>query len=372
MLLEHSKYTEIYFDVWNDEMTYTTIHSGKASRSVTLRDVAAKAQVSIATVSHVVNNTRTVKAHTRKRVEQAIDELSYHRNDIARELKTGSSGLVGVLIVDYNPFYTDVLRGIEEAVEPLGWKFVVASTGENWEKQKELLHVMISRRMQGILIATVDGFDSQYVESVTPADIPIVLFDRHVPGNSLVSVTSMNYEGSRQAVEHFHQHGYQNIGFVLGKDKISSFQDRKIGFEDTSKRLNLSTRIEEDAPNIEGGYEAGRRLFSKINHRFVPEAVLVGNNMMLIGFLEFLRDHQLRVGVDVAVISFDYQPWCDVVNPPLTVIRQSSRQMGIEAVTILKSKIDGELPVDVRLPVELSIGGSCGCMQKINRSKSQF
>ncbi len=344
----------------------------KVKKSVTLRDVAKKADVSIATVSHVLNNTREVREQTRKRVQQAIDELSYHRNDIARELKTGSSGLVGVLIVDYNPFYTDVLRGIEEAVEPLGWKFVVASTGENWEKQKELLHVMISRRMQGILIAAVDGFDSKYVESVVPADIPIVLFDRRVAGSQMVSVTSMNFEGARQAVEHFYQHGYKKIGFVLGKDLISSFQDRKSGFEHEIKRLNLISRIEEDYPSIEGGYEAGRRLFSKLNYDFIPEAVLVGNNMMLIGFLEFLREHQLRVGVDVAVISFDYQAWCDVITPPMTVIRQSSKKMGVTAVNILKQKIDGNSPDDVRLQVELSIGGSCGCMQKINRSNHLF
>lgn len=353
-------------------MTHSKIQNVKAKKSVTLRDVAEKAQVSIATVSHVLNNTREVREYTRKRVEQAIIELSYHRNDIARELKTGSSGLVGVLIVDYNPFFTDVLRGIEEAVEPLGWKFVVASTGENWEKQKELLQVLISRRMQGILIAAVDGFDAQYVESVTPVDIPIVLFDRYVSGSRLVSVTSMNYEGARLAVEHFYQHGYKNIGLVLGKDNISSLQERKEGFEYESKRLNLRVRVEEDNANIEGGYEAGRRLFSKLTYDFVPEAVLVSNNIMLIGFLEFLRDHQLRVGVDVAVISFDYQSWCDVVTPPITVIRHSAKNMGMTAVNILKDKIDGKMPDDVRLQMELSIGGSCGCRQKINRSKNPF
>lgn len=328
--------------------------------NITIRDVARVADVSIATVSHVVNNSRNVKAATRFRVERAIEQTGYRHNAVARELKTGLSGLIGVLIVDYNTFYTDVLRGIEDSVGSVGWKFVIASTGEQWERQKELIQVMVARRMQGILIAPVEGFDAAYVLDYVPENIPVVLFDRTAK-LALPSVSSQNREGAQLVVEHLHNHGYQRVLLVLSKDEISTMQDRKEGFLETANRVGMQASVIETTPTPEGGRLALEQTFCSLNARDYPQAVVAGNNPLLLGVLKCMREREMAIGQTIAVASFDDLPWCEVYNPPITVVHQSSYGMGRKAVQMMSDLLEGQEVESQQLKMELIIRGSCGC-----------
>ncbi|KUO96078.1 LacI family DNA-binding transcriptional regulator [Ferroacidibacillus organovorans] len=327
--------------------------------SSTLHDVAREANVSIATVSHVINNSRVVKASTRARVEEAIQSTGYRHNMVARELKMGSSGLIGVLIVDYNPFYTDVLRGIEKRLETMGYKFVVASTGEQWERQRELIHLMVARRMQGILIAPVAGFDAEYVTRYVPEQCPVILFDRHVDG--LPSVTSETRNATRQLVEHLAHHGNRHVGMILSTDAISTMRDRQSGMEEACGELGLKLSIERTTPDDRGGYEATLRLFNRFAREDQPDVVFAANNVMLLGVLRCMKESGFSVGKDRSVVGFDDQIWCEVFEPPITVLNQNAYGMGEAAVDLLKVALEGEAVTSKRLPVHLTIRRSCGC-----------
>ncbi|OPG15179.1 LacI family DNA-binding transcriptional regulator [Ferroacidibacillus organovorans] len=327
--------------------------------SATLHDVAREANVSIATVSHVINNSRVVKASTRARVEAAIQMIGYRHNMVARELKMGSSGLIGVLIVDYNPFYTDVLRGIEKRLETMGYKFVVASTGEQWERQRELIHLMVARRMQGILIAPVAGFDAEYVLRYVPEQCPVILFDREVSG--LPSVTSETRDATKRLAEHLVDHGHRHVGMILSTDEISTMRDRQFGMEEACREFLLKLSMERTSPDDRGGYEATRKLFSRFAREDQPDVVFAANNVMLLGVLRYMKEYGFSIGKNRAVVGFDDQIWCEVFEPPITVLDQNAYGMGEAAVDLLQAALHGEAVTSKRLPVRLTIRRSCGC-----------
>jgi len=290
-------------------------------------------------------------------VQEAISDTGYSHNVVARELKTGSSGLVGVLIVDYNEFYTDVLRGVEDSVGELGWRFVVSSTGEQWEKQRELIQIMVSRRMQGILVAPVAGFDPEFIQAYVPASIPVVQFDRS-SGGHMLSVSSENAQGAELLIEHLYKHGYRHVSFITGADPISSLQDRKRGLLAAAIKFGMEACVCEMPTTSEGGFVAAAEVLDQPKR---PDAIVAGNNPILLGIIRAMRQRQIRIGGDVALVSFDDLPWCEVSDPPITVVHQSSYVMGCQAVEMLKSLVHGQHVKSRTLPMALIVRGSCGC-----------
>lgn len=323
----------------------------------TIRDVARVAKVSIATVSHVVNESRAVKADTRQRVLEAISQTGYRHNVVARELKMGASGLIGVLIVDYNTFYTDVLRGIEDTVQGLNWRFVVASTGEQWERQRDLIQMMVARRMQGILVAPVEGFDSAYVREYVPKSISLMQFDRHA-GDVFPSVSSENRAGAELLMAHLRDHGHLRVGFITAREDISSLRDRLEGLLDAARRWGMQVQVVAHSADPSGGYQGTKGLLVSSDP---PTAIIAASNPILIGALRALREQGRRIGEDVAIVGFDDLPWCEVCDPPITVVHQSSYVMGQRAVEMLHSLIQGEEVSSESLTMELRVRGSCGC-----------
>ncbi|WP_242549656.1 LacI family DNA-binding transcriptional regulator [Alicyclobacillus mali (ex Roth et al. 2021)] len=334
-----------------------------------MKDVARAAGVSVATVSHVLNGTRNVSHATRERVEEAIRSTGYSRNEIARELKTGASDLVGVHIVDYNPFYTDVLRGIERALEGAGIRFVVASTGENWRRQLELLEAMVARRMRGLILAPVDGFDAERVAQIVPPDTRVVLYDREVQPPLFPSITSDNLSAAREIVDHFAGHGYRNIGIIASGEHISSMQHRRAGFVQRARELGLNVYVIETESNEEGGRHAAYQVLESRRNGTALEALLVTNNLMLTGALSVFQSAGWKIGADIAVAGFDHHFWCDAMAPPLTMVKQRAELMGERCVEWLM-KSDIGVGVIERLPTELVIRGSCGCQSPLQLNPS--
>ena len=326
-----------------------------------LKDVAARADVSVATVSHVLNNTRRVASHTRERVLKAVEELHYVRDESARQLRLGASELLGVLIVDYNPFFTDIVRGVEQAADKLGWKLIVASTGEDWNAQKELLNALISRRVEGILLAPVAGADKKDLLPFTHGNIPLVFIDRVVNGCTIPAVTSTNTYGAQVAVEHLIEHGYQKIGIVNGSTLVSSMSDREQGYYDALRNAGLSLNpdwVVNCNALASGGYEAMNLLLDRVPDM---EAVFIANNLMLLGALRAIEERELKMPDDIALVSFDYQPWVDLFKPSITYVSQPAEKIGQLAVDLLLAQRDGEPMAGMMLRTALHIGESCGC-----------
>lgn len=333
----------------------------KGVSKVTLHGVAEMAGVSTATVSHVINGSRPVSVRTREKVLAAIEQLNYQRNDAARELRTGSSGLIGVLVIDHNPFYTDILRGIEEAVESKGWKVIVSSTGENWSKQQEVIGLLASRRVEGLLMAPAAGATKDAWERLSARQPFTVFFDRSVPGLNVSSVTVDNFKGSYMAVEHLKAHGHERIGFICLNDNISTERERCGGYMSACTDFGTEPVIVYEQATRGGGYQGMKSLWELDSP---PTAVVVANNQMTIGALEYIRSAGLVIPEDIAIIGFDHQPWMDVMNPAITVMTQPTSDIGRAAVQLLlKNKVEPmeDMADNLVLPMRLRIAGSCGC-----------
>jgi len=323
--------------------------------------VAAHANVSIATVSHVLNGTRLVSTATKEKVLQAVEELRYFRNESARQLRVGTSELLGVLIVDYNPFFMDILHGVEKMATKQGWKLLVASTGEDWEAQKELLNALISRRVEGILLAPVVGATKHELQRYAKGDIPLVFIDRIVEGCGIPAVTSTNVYGAQLAVEHLIDHGYRKIGVILGSLSISSMVERKKGYERAlnNARIDIQSECMKVCNALSsGGYQAINQLLADVSDL---EAVFVTNNLMLLGVLKAIQERSLRIPEDIAVVAVDFQPWVELIKPSITLVSQPAEKIGEMAVNLLMVQRNREPVAEMMMKTELIIGESCGC-----------
>lgn len=335
----------------------------------TLRDVAREAGVSIATVSHAINNSRVVNEATKQKICDVIERLNYQPNTVARELRTGSSGLLGALVIDHNPFYTDIVRGIEEEAEPHGFKLLVASTGESWARQREVIDILASRRVEGLLLAPGAGLDREAWGQVRARVPRTVFFDRYVQGAGVPAVVSANYSGGYEAASHLiRNHGFRKLFLLTGGTNLSSLSDREAGVREACNEVGAELRVIYGEATLDGGYQCAANLMLEMHTR---SAFVIANNQMAIGALFALRNHGLSVPKDVAMVAFDYQPWTDLIDPVLTVVSQSTVEMGRMAVRKLLNSDDGsdQDALVHELPIKFRLGESCGCSHQLGEAR---
>src|SRR5258706_2783444 len=185
--------------------------------TASIKEVARHAGVSLGTVSNVLNRPEVVSEPTRRRVIAAIENLGYVRNDSARQLRAGRSRTVAIVVLDVaNPFFTDVVRGAEEAIEAAGAVLVVCNSGENADRERRHLDLLEEQRVQGVLITPVDSGRDSRLEQLVRRGSPIVLVDRGSAQQDLCSVAVDDMLGGRLAGEHLRQQGHTNLAFVGG------------------------------------------------------------------------------------------------------------------------------------------------------------
>lgn len=335
------------------------------SLKVTLKQVSEYCNLSTATVSNVLNGTKPVKPETREKVMNAIKELGYIPDEAARQLKMGSSRLIGVLTIGYNYFFTEILEGIERQAEELGWKIMVGSTDESYESQQVLLDSFISRRVEGIIIAPTHGWTKEKLERYRT--IPLVFIDRKVEGCENRSITVNNLESSKQAVMHLvEKHHYRRIGLIYADTQISTMDERKQGYEEALKQSGLAVKsslIRACDGSVDGGKNSMDNLLKENSD---IEAVYVTNNNMLQGAYKSIQEKGLRVPDDIAIIGIDVQPWMEFMDPKLTIIQQPVRRMGEQAITKLLHLKENKEVRSEELKNILILGESCGCNKEIS------
>jgi DNA-binding LacI/PurR family transcriptional regulator len=329
----------------------------------TIHDVAKEAKVSIATVSHVLNKKYGVSGKTNLLVLQAIKRLGYAPNEAARGLKAGTSRLVGIVAPDQNPFFTEVLRGVQEECQRIGWQVVVASSEESEKKQLELIKVLTAQRVGGIILAPVS---EKFTETGILSRVPIVLFDREVTSLKLPSVSADNVQGSRLAADHLIQHGHRRIGIILASPGISTTYQRYEGYTQALKDQNIS--VDEELvmyggnnagtqSQIDGGYNSARQLMGLDSP---PTAIFATNHLLTLGALKAFREMSVEIPAQCAFIGFDDHLWEEIIRPSVTVISQPTFEIGKMAIHLLTSQTTN---AKVRLPLQLIVRESCGCLK---------
>jgi LacI family transcriptional regulator len=328
----------------------------------TITDVARLAEVSPATVSRVVNGNTGVSAERAERVRRAIAELQYQPFSPARALRRQLTDVWAVIVADIeNPFFTSMVRGIEDGAREVGYRVVLCNSDEDTSKEAEYIDVAVAERVGGVVIAVASTRKSD-LEPLLSRNIPVVAVDRRPVGHKVDSVLVDNRLGARQATAHLLESGARRVACVTGPARISTANERLAGYKDAlayaGHRVDPSLVVRSDFRQS-GGYEAVRQLVRGKTH---PDALFVTNNQMTVGALEALQERGLDVPGDVFVVAFDDAPWATLVRPPLTVVSQPTYDIGRTAAQLLVTArgIPDRRPREVVLAPKLVIRESSG------------
>jgi len=311
------------------------------STRVTIRDVAERAGVSVATVSKVINDRWGVAATTNARVRAVIDELGYEASIVAQSLRNHRTNVIGILVADFEPFSTELLKGAADAIRDSGFELVVYSAGGRTSD-----HVGWERRY----LTRVNGTLIDGAVLVTPTVVgvnygaPIVAVDPHTGPSSLPTVESDNLHGAEIATEHLLGLGHRRIAMVTGRADLQSAQLRERGYRQALAAAGIP--VEEELLAV-GDYEpsrsaeAARRLLTAAAP---PTAIFAANDVAAIATVGVADELGLRVPQDLSVVGFDNIPESALCSPPLTTVDQRIRQMGHHALELLIRLIRGESP----------------------------
>jgi LacI family transcriptional regulator len=324
---------------------------------VTIGDVAAEAGVSVATVSKVINGRWGVAERTETRVRAVIEELGYQSSLVAQSLRSRRTNVIGVLVVDIEPFSAELLKGVARAIHGTSYELVVfsgcgrADDQVGWERR--YLQRVSGTLCDGAILVTPSSVDVTY-------GAPVVAVDHNVGSSSLPTVDSDNLNGAVTATEYLIGLGHRRIGFLAGRHDLESARLRERGYRSALQAAG----IEADPALIRvGGYQvdtaedAARQLLESKSR---PTAIFAANDVTAIATISVARALGLSVPDDLSVIGFDNVPESALSEPPLTTIEQPIQQMGFDAAQILLRLIDEQpVPEHTMLPTRLVVRGSC-------------
>jgi LacI family transcriptional regulator len=332
-------------------------------RRVTIGDVAAEAGVSVATVSKVINGRWGVAEDTEARVRAVIDQLGYQSSLVAQSLRSRRTNVIGVLVVDIEPFSAELLKGVARAIEGTGYELVVFSGCGRAADQVGWEHRYLSR---------VSGTLCDGAVLVTPSSVdvtfgaPVVAVDHNAASSSLPSVDSDNFNGAVAATRYLLELGHRRIGFLAGRPDLESAHLREGGYRHALEQAGIPV----DAGLVRvGGYQTdtareGARQLLEQEPR--PTAIFAANDTSALATIEVARSFGLAVPDDLSVIGFDNVPESALSDPPLTTIEQPIQQMGHDAVRLLIRLIEKQ-PVEsahTMLPTRLLVRGSCRAIEE--------
>jgi LacI family transcriptional regulator len=332
----------------------------------TMRQVAEMAQVSTSTVSHVINQTRQVNPDTRERVLRAMEQLNYRPNRLARSLRRSQTHTLGVLLPNSaNPFFAEVLLGIEAACFDFGYNVILGNANDDPQRELFYLDVLLSKQVDGILLVSTGAY-KEAVELLARHNAPVVMVDRS-PGALTVPflldiVFTDNERGGALAAEYLLRLGHRRIGCIAGPSLLTPSAERLTGYRRALEPAGLgvddSLIINGDFQH-ESGYRACRQLLALAQR---PTAVFVCNDLMAVGALCAIHEAGLHVPADISVIGFDNIPLSAYTVPRLTTIAQPAQELGRMAVNKLMGRLQNRATPTSheRLPVTLVERDSCG------------
>jgi LacI family transcriptional regulator len=330
----------------------------------TIRDIARLAGVSVATVSGVLNNKPTIKPKLVERVRKAMDALDYHPDHVARSLRVRRTRTVGIIIPDVtNPFFTDVIRGVEQEAQNSGYSVILCDSNEDSELERRNLNTLLSRRVDGVLLApaTAPSVHDLRIHQ----RVPIVLIDRAPVGFNGPAVLTDNFGAAYEGTQHLIKLGHRHIAIIAGQLGLSNGLDRLEGFRKALQEEHLALPdeyVQKGNFQLEGGYRCGLELMRLPSP---PTAIFSCNNKMTLGLMRSLVEMRVNCPEAVSVLGFDDFEWSAYFNPRLTTIAQPTYEMGKQAMQVLLRTLqasDSEHQVSaqtvVRLKAELRIRDS--------------
>ena len=309
--------------------------------NVSLRDVAKAAKVSVGTVSNVLNRSEVVAPKTLARVQATIKELGFVPNGFARNLRSGQSRTLGLIVPDVsNPFFTEVARGVEDAASKRDYAVFLCNSDESATKEERYVNVLIQQQVRGVLITPAD-MKSDRLDAMRDRGIAVALLDREIKGRKQCSVSVDDVHGGQIAIEYLAGLGHKNIAWVCGPESIPQVADRGAGVVKAAKVAGSKIEtIRVSLMNATNGEEAARKI---LELDVLPTAVFCANDLLALGVMRALLASKVRIPEQVSVLGYDNIEFAPSAAVPLSSIAQPSYQMGVTAADLLLNECeDGE------------------------------
>ncbi len=336
--------------------------------NVTMRQIAERAQVSIGTVSHVVNSTARVRPKLRLRVLEAIRALGFQPSAIAQGLRLNRTKTLGMIIPDItNPFFPSVVRGAEDVAFRHSYRLILCNTDNDPAKEASYLAELRSFRAAGLLIIPAAGSSlASEVLAGTPGTPPAVCLDRCPEGWTGDAVVVANERGSYRATKYLIESGHRHIAVITGPALLANALERLNGFKKALREAHLPLPpefVQEAEFNTRSGFRVAKRLFRMLPR---PTAIFACNDLMALGVLHAAHDLGLRCPSDLSLVGFDNLEFCEYTSPALTSVFQPGYQLGAKAAGLLVERINGlkKKPMRILLETELKIRSSVLALER--------
>ncbi len=336
----------------------------------TIKDVAERAGVAPITASRVINSSGYVSDETRRRVEAAIKELGYVPNRIARSLRSKQTYTLALVLTDItNPFWTTVARGVEDVASEAGFSVILCNTDESEGKEHDYVRVLLQKQADGFLLVPAHSA-SRSVALIQAQQVPLVVLDRTVP-RAVDTVRSDSEGGAYQLTRHLLVQGHRSIAMLSGPREVSTAMDRVAGYRRALDEAGVDGDLRMviyGAFTQAGGYAMTKQILA-LDPR--PTALFAANNFIAVGAFRALREAEMCVPGDVALVAFDDLPPTFLMDPFLTVAAQRAYEMGQTATQLLLGRLSGadsSIPREVVLPTDLVVRRSSHRQSTKNRS----
>jgi LacI family transcriptional regulator len=315
----------------------------RAPGRVTILDVAEQAGVSLGTASNVLNRPEVVAPKTLARVREVIDRLGFVRSSAAHQMRVGNSRYFAAVVLDAsNPFSTETIRGLEDAVHEQGCAVVVCSTDGSSEREERYLRLLEEQRVQGIVITPAER-SIRHLKALRDRGTLVVLLDRSSDDSELCSVSVDHVRGGELAAGHLFDLGHRRIAFINGPVRVSQYADRRRGVRRAARKHQLKVSdsiVEYTIDPITAAEQAESAVEAFLASPERPTAVLCFNDQIAFTVLRALSDRKMRVPRDVSVVGYDDVEFASMISPALTSIRQPKYELGRAAAELLISETD--------------------------------
>jgi LacI family transcriptional regulator len=301
--------------------------------SVSLRDVAKSAKVSVGTVSNVLNRPEIVAEKTLNKVRETIKELGFVPNGFARNLRSGNSRTLGLVVPDVsNPFFTEVARGVEDAASKRDYAVFLCNTDESIAKEDRYINVLTEQQVRGVLITPSDT-KSDRLDVLRERGISVALLDREIKGQQQCSVSVDDVNGGQIAIEYLTSLGHKDIAWVCGPESIPQVAERGAGVAKAAKASSINvTTIRIALMNTLQGEVAARKILELPKR---PTAIFCANDLLALGVIRVLTATKVKVPQQISVLGYDNIDFAASAGIPLSSIAQPAYQMGVTAANLL-------------------------------------
>jgi len=340
--------------------------------SVTIKDVARKAEVSVATVSLVIHNNQRISPETKRKVLRAIKSLDYHPTRSARGLVSKRSGNIGFILTDDHfsrsePFYTKIFLGTEFEAREEEYYVLLTTISAKYHAETTLPRFILEKNVDGIILA--GKIPELFIKNLRKYNIPLVFVDYYPPRGSFPVVLIDNISGGFKATSHLILCQHKKIAFVAGDTEHPSITERFQGYKMALEKSNIPfdsnvVVIDEPYTGRENGYSAAKKLLRQSDK---ISAIFAGNDAMAIGVLQYLKEQKIRVPQDISLIGFDDVESDLSIDPALTTVKVPKVDMGIEVMRLMSAILNNKLqtPRKVLMPVEVVVRNST-CEKNLN------